>query len=120
MLVASLRVCLAVYPSGFGRGQGSHVSMSLVLMEVVMKEMDMWQPYNVSVTAIGQHGQATPMTLELCTSRTGDKCSRLGLCLIWDHHVDTYVSRRGPLLVLPVPCSAYFRFPSPDEMLQSE
>ena len=49
-----VRVCLAVYPCGVGRGQGSHVSVSLILMEVVHKQKDIKLMYNVSVTIIGQ------------------------------------------------------------------
>ena len=97
-----VRVRLAVYPSGVGRGQGSHVSVSLILMEVVQKEEDMhvlmymYLEYNVSVAAIGQHRSATPKTLELCTR--GFLCSFFFL----------------------LPCSAHFPLPSPGEVLRSE
>ena len=84
-----VRVRFAVYPSGVERGQGSHVSVSLILTEVVQKEEDMDLEYNVSVAAIGEHRSATPKTLELCTG-------------------DYYF------------CSAFFPFPSPGEVLQSE
>ena len=94
---AKVRVRLAVYPSGLGRGQGSHVSVSLILMEVVQKEEEMYLQYNVSVAAIGQHTSATPKALELCSFGWGDKA--------------TY-SRPH--------CSARFSFPSPGEMLRSE
>ena len=88
-----VRVRLAVYPSGLGRGQGSHVSVSLILTEVVKKEQDMYLEYNVSVTAIGQHTSATPKALELCTFRWGGTLRR---------------------------CSAHFSLPSPGEVLRSE
>ena len=57
-----VRVRLAVW---VGRGQGSHVSVSLILKEVVQKEEDMYLQYNVSVAAIGQYRSATSKTLEL-------------------------------------------------------
>ena len=96
---AKVRVRLAVYPSGLGRGQGSHVSASLILMEVVQKEEDMWLKYNVSVAATGEHRAATPKILKLCTSRKGDKTDSLML-----HEM----------------CSSCFCFPSPGEVLRSE
>ena len=89
-----VRVHLAVYPSGVGRGQGSHVSVSLILMEVVQKEEEMCLQYNVSVAAIGQHTSATPKTLELCSSRKGDSL----------------------ILFLAL----FFPLPSPGEVLRSE
>ena len=91
-----VRVRLAVYPSGVGRGQGSHVSVSLILVEVVEKRKDMFLEYNVSVTAKGQHTSAIPKELELCTYRKVNNDIHLPLC------------------------SAYFPFPSPEEVLQSE
>ena len=92
-----VRVCLAVYPNGVGRGRWSHVSVSLILMEVVQKEEEMYLQYNVSVAAIGQHRLAT---LELCTIRWGDNS-------IFGTFQDTR-------------CCANFPFPSPGEVLQSE
>ena len=89
------RVRLAVDPSGVGRGQGSHVSMSLILTEVVQKEEEMYLEYNVSVAAIGQNTSATPKTLELCTVRLTDNTKRVGRLL----------------------CSAHFPLPSPGEVL---
>ena len=100
-----VRVHLTVYPSGVGRGQGSHVSVSLILTEVVQKEEDMWLQYNVSVAAIGQ-GSATHTTLELCTFRKGDKARYPSIL--------TGSSMYGAL------CSARFHFPSPGEVLRSE
>ena len=97
---AKVRVCLAVYPSGVGRGQGSHVSVSLILMEVVQKEEDMHLQYNVSVAAIGQHRSATPKTLELCSFRWGGDKATYSL----------------PQLL----CYACLPFPSPGQVLQSE
>ena len=93
-----VRVRLAVYPSGVGRGQESHVSVSLILAEVLKREQHIWLEYNVSVAAIG-HTSATPKTLELCSLRKGDNSILLP--------------------VLPA-CSARFRFPSPGEVLRSE
>ena len=61
-----VRVHLAVYPSGVGRGEGSHVSVSFILIDVVKKKEDMKLYYNVSVAAIGQHRSATPITTEVC------------------------------------------------------
>ena len=108
-----VRVRLAVYPSGIGRGQESHVSVSLVLMEVVRKEEDTRRrlpleeikknaehktlQYNVSITAIRQQSPAVHTILALCTSRQSD-ISKLMLS----------------------PCSARFPFPSPGEMLRSD
>ena len=85
-----IRVHLAVYPGGVGRGQGSHVSVSLILTEAVKKEDYMELQYNVSVAAIGQHRSAMHKTLELYSSKKN--CS----------------------------CSACFPCPSPGEVLQSE
>ena len=93
-----VRVRLAVDPSGVGRGQGSHVSVSLKLMEVVKKEKDTILECDVSVTAIGQHRSATPKILELCTVR---------------------MPNIGKSVLRPQ-CSAYFSFPSPGEGLQSK
>ena len=92
-----VRVRLAVYPNGVKRGRWSHVSVSLILMEVVQKEEEMYLQYNVSVAAIGQH---TSATLELCTIRWGDNS-------IFGTFQDTT-------------CCANFPFPSPGEVLQSE
>ena len=89
-----VRVCLAVYPNGVKRGRWSHVSVSLILMEVVQKEEEMYLQYNVSVAAIGQH---TSATLELCTIRWGDNS-------IFGTIQDTT-------------CCANFLFPSPGEVL---
>ena len=91
-----VRVRLAVYPSGVGRGQGSHVSVSLILMEVVQKVENVRLQCNVSITATEQHRSTTPKTLELCTHNN----SRYSL----------YVPQ----------CSARFPFPSPGDVLQSE
>ena len=96
---AKVRAHLAVYPSGVGRGQGSHVSVSFILVEVVQKEEDMYLQYNVSVVAIGQHTSATPKALELCSFRLGDK------------------AKYPPIQPL---CSAFFPLPSPGEVLRSE
>ena len=110
-----VKVQLAVYPSGLGRGQHSHVSVSLILIEVVRREEDTRRrlpheeirkntehkilQYNVSVTAIGQHMNSPVIhtVLALCTSRQGD-ISKLMLS----------------------PCSARFPFPSPGGMLRSD
>ena len=88
-----VRVCLAVYPSGVGRGQGSHVSVSLILTEVVKKEETIYLEYNVSVAAIGQHRSITCKTLKLCNN---DNVYSLQI----------------------YPCSAVF--PLPGEVLRSE
>ena len=101
-----VRVRLAVYPSGVWRGQGSHVSVSLILMEVVQKEEDMCLEYNVSVAAIGQHRSATHKTLKLCTFRKGDKARYPSIGI----ECGRYVPR----------CSARFPFPSPGAMLRSD
>ena len=82
-----------MHPSGVGRGQGSHVSVSLILVEV---REDTYLEYNVSVAAKGQHTSAIPKELELCT------------CITVYRDVD------------PPHCSVYFPFPSPGEVLQSE
>ena len=95
-----VRVRLAVYPSGIGRGQGSHVSVSLILTEVVEKEEHIYLEYNVSVAARGQHISTTHKILELCTPRAEDNSG--------------YVVPPQP------PCSARFPFPSPGEVLRSE
>ena len=95
---AKVKVHLAVYPSGVGRGQGSHVSVSLILKEVVQKENNMEMQYIVSVAAIGQYTSATPKTLELCTHRIGDNRKSM-----------SYIE-----------CSSHFPFPSPGEVLRSE
>ena len=94
----TVRVRFAVYPSGVGRGQGSHVSVSLILTEVVQKEENTVLQYSVSVTAIGQHTSATPKVLEVCTYRIGDKHNKIIITV----------------------CSTNFSFPSPGEVLQSE
>ena len=105
-----VRVRLAVYPSGVGRGQGSHVSVSLTLMEVLRKEEPMCLDYNVSVAAIGQH---THKTLELCTTHYRPPPPPPPL---------TRLQPSPPPTRLPPPtrqpaCSARFRFPSPGEVL---
>ena len=93
-----VRVCLAVYPNGVKRGRWSHVSVSLILKEVVQKE-EMYLQYNVSGVAIGQHTSATPKALELCSFRLGDKAKYPSLQQL---------------------CSAFFPLPSPGEVLRSE
>ena len=102
-----VRVQLAVYPSGVGRGRGSHVSVSLILREVVEKEEDMYLEYNVSVTAIGRSTSAIPKTFELCSLREGDT------------H-DPQLQFLANKLRLQLHCSAHFNLSSPGEVLQSE
>ena len=94
-----VRAHLAVYPSGVGRGQGSHMSVLLILTEVVMKDDNMWLQYNVSVVAQGPQKSSAPKLLEVCAIRPGDSS--------W-------------YCVIRVSCSAYHHFPSPGEVLQSE
>ena len=95
-----VRVRLAVDPNGYGKGQGTHVSVSLILVEVVKKEEDMYLECSVLVTAIGQHGLDAHKKLELCTNRVkGDERS------------DRYFKP---------PCPACFPLPSPGEVLKSE
>ena len=96
---AKVRAHLAMYPSGVGRGQGSHVSVLLILTEVVQREENMWLRYNVSVVTRGQQKSSAPKLLEVCAIRQGDKS--------W-------------CCIIRVSCSAYFHFPSPGEMLGSE
>jgi len=94
---AKVRVRLAVYPSGVGRSQESHVSVSFILMNAVKQEEDMCLQYNGSVAAIGHHRSAT---LELCTIRWGDNS-------VFGTFQDTK-------------CSANFLFPSAGKVLWSE
>ena len=95
-----VRVHLAVYPTGIGQGQGSHLSLSLILMDFLRNEEHMCLQYNVSVTAIGQ--SRSPTIIELCIAAEKD-------------------SGNHPLQrLLQSLCSACFRFPSPGEVLRSE
>lgn len=66
-----VRVNLAVYPSKVGRGQGSHLSVSLIFIAVVEKEEDLLLVCNVTVTAAGQYRSATHYykVLALCAFR---------------------------------------------------
>ena len=86
-----VRVCLAVYPSGVGTGQGSHVSVSLILVEDLMEDMPL--EYDMSVALLDEYDlECESTTMELCTSREGDD----------DGNND---------------CSAYFFLPSPGGVL---
>ena len=42
-----IRVALVVYPTGIGKGQGSHVSVSLILVDDLVEEMPL--QYDVSL-----------------------------------------------------------------------
>ena len=67
-----VRAHLELYPRGEGRGSGSHVSVSLILTEALIREVNMWLRYNVSVATIGQNGSSThKAVLELCRYRPG-------------------------------------------------
>ena len=91
-----IRVSLAVHPMGIGKGQGSHVSVSLLLVDDIVEEMPL--QYDVSVAALNKYyGEETFVIMGLCTSRPEDNAG----C----HE-----------------CSDYFPFPSPaaGEVLQSE
>jgi len=67
-IAGKVRVHLAVYPSGIGIGQGSHVSLSLILVEV-LEDRNFWLAHDVSVSAMQQQTPYTTKTLELCTFR---------------------------------------------------
>ena len=68
-IAGKVRVHLSVYPSGIGIGQGSHVSLSLILLEVLEKDRNFWLAYDVSVSAMQQQTPYTTKILELCTFR---------------------------------------------------
>ena len=94
-----VRVRLAVYPNGVGKGQGSHVSVLFILMEVIHREERILLQYNMSVAALGQHRSATPKTLELYSTRMGD----------------------SEVIEYQMPwCSAYFPCPSPGDVMLLE
>ena len=89
-----IRVSLAVHPMGIGKGQGSYVSVSLVLVDDLVEEMPL--QYDVSVAAPNKYyREETFVIMGLCTSRPEDNAG----C----HE-----------------CSDYFPFPSSGEVLQSE
>ena len=92
-IAGKLHVRFVVHPNGVGRGQGSHMSVSLLLVAVDGEEDDSFFEYNVTITA-----NRTSKTLELCTII----CSK--------------DSRAGYI----ISCSYYFDLPSPGEVLQSE
>ena len=61
-----VRLRLSVYPSGVGRGQGSHVSLSLIIEEV---QKGCQRPqYKILITVIGKC-RSSPFTYEECTTR---------------------------------------------------
>ena len=62
-----VKVRLTVHPSGIGEGKGSHVSVSLELLEVLKKEESFGLAYNVSVAALQEGTPDTTKTMELCT-----------------------------------------------------
>ena len=75
-IVQKVQVHLAVYPSGIGNGQGSHVSVSLVRMNDVQLEPKLCSVpdfdigytetllFSVSVAAKGQYGSVAPQILQ--------------------------------------------------------
>ena len=89
-----LRVALAVHPSGIGKGQGSHVSVSLILKEDFTECMTI--EFNMSVAALDSDSdEEASITMEVCTSRQGDDAGCND-------------------------CTAYFPLPSPGEVLRPE
>lgn len=51
-IATKVRVHLSVHLKGIGRGEGSHVSLSLILMDVLKKAEYMSLEYNVSISTI--------------------------------------------------------------------
>ena len=93
-IAGKLRVRFVVHPNGVGRGQGSHVSVSLLLVAADREEDCRFFNYNVTITA-----NRTSKTLELCTvipSSNGEMCQPIILCF------------------------CHFDLPSPGEELRSE
>ena len=92
-IAGKLHVRFVVHPNGVGRGEGSHMSVSLLLVAADREERTSSFQYNVTITA-----NRTSKTLELCTE-------------IPPSNTGSY-SR--------VPCSCNFSLPSPGEVLRSE
>ena len=92
-IAGKLRVRFVVHPNGVGRGKGSHVSVSLLLVAADREEDYGLFQYNVTITA--------NRTLELCTiiSPKDSRASDFNLC---SH------------------CCHVFPLPSPGEVLRSE
>ena len=61
-IAGKLHVRFVVHPNGVGRGQGSHMSASLLLVAADGEEDDSFFKYNVTITA-----KRTSKTLKLCT-----------------------------------------------------
>ena len=95
-IAGKLHVRFVVHPNGVGRGQGSHVSVSLLLVAADREEEYRGFQYNVTITA-----NRTSKTLKLCTK------------------IPSKYPRDDNFL-LSFYCSYYFPFPSPGEVLQSE
>ena len=94
-IAGKLHVQSVVHPNGVGRGQGSHMSVSLLLVAADREEDDSFFEYNVIITA-----KRTSKTLMLCT-KIPSKYPRAG----------------GLIRTL---CSYHFHLPSPGEVLRSE
>ena len=94
-----VKVQIVVYPSGFGKGYGSHVSVSLMLTEVVKRGQHTILQYNVVVAAVRPQKLAISKVFELCTYRKGDN---------------------EPGWLKRSPCSANSYFPPPGMMLHVE
>ena len=101
-IAGKIRVTLLVYPSGIGRGQGTHMSVCLRLTEVVTQEENILLKYNLSVTAVGKHASSTPKTMELCFYKVGANHSPIHFALY------------------SLPCTSSSPLPSPGEVLRSE
>ena len=139
-----VRVCLALYPRGVGRGEGSHVSVSLILTGVEKDEEDMYLGYNVSVAAVGQHMPTTriqqyrPATF-ICgpyvDTFRGQHATQYADIFRSQHRsampIGQHLSGTQKTLELCTyrgrnvlrhqqPCSAQFIFPSPGKVLKLE
>ena len=93
-IVGKLHVRFVVHPNGVGRGKGSHMSVSLLLVAADSDSLK----YNVTITA-----NRTSKTLELCT-KIPSKYPELSVFLASLYKF----------------CSYRFSLPSPGEVLRSE
>ena len=72
VIAKKVRVHISVQLSGFGRGQVSCMSLSLILVNILTKAEHMSLEYSMSFAVIGQYESVPSNIMELCTYQKGE------------------------------------------------